>query len=411
MNFLICGKEFVNRRSATNYSVLNTSKTERRNQSGRISMTLLLFLGLFGFLAWAAMFKMDQTVRAQGQIIPSSRTQIIQAADGGVLSKILVQEGQSVVTGQKLAILERDRSNAAFEESRAKDAALAAALVRAKAEAGGHAPVFGPRFKAFPEFVAAQQALYDQRKRSLQEELTTLKDGIDMAQEELRMNEALLKTGDTSRLEVMRAKRQVGELQGKINAIKNKYLQDARQESSKLAEDLSSSRYKLEEKQSILDHTVLTAPVAGIVKYMKVTTIGGVLRAGDELMQISPTKDDMIIEIKVNPVDIGQLKPDLPVAIKLDAFDYSLYGTLHGTLSYISSDTLTEQGGSGQATTYYRAHVRLDADKRKINPKLAEVPLKPGMTATVDIRTDSRSVLEYLAKPIFKAFGGAMNER
>lgn len=379
------------------------------NQSGRVSMTMLLLAGLVIFLLWASLFKIDQTVRAQGQIIPSGRTQIIQAADGGVLSRILVQEGQSVVAGQQLATLERDRSNAAFEESRAKNAALAAALVRAQAEASGQSLKFGQKFREYPEFAAAQQALYEQRRHSLEQELATLKDALNMATEELRMNEALFKTGDISRLEVMRARRQVGELQGKTNATRNKYLQEARQEVTKLAEELSSSRYKLEERESILGHTVLTAPVAGIVKYMKITTIGGVLRAGDELMQISPTQGDMIIEVKVNPADIGQLKTGLPVAIKLDAFDYSVYGSLQGTLSYLSSDTLIEQSGNGQTSTYYRAHVQLDTDKA--NRKLADVPLKPGMTATVDIRTDSRSILHYLAKPVFKAFGGAMNER
>jgi adhesin transport system membrane fusion protein len=244
--------------------------------------------------------------------------------------------------------------------------------------------------------------------------VTARLESLDMAEEELRMNESLLETGDTSRLEVMRAKRQVGELQGKINAVRNKYRQEARQEAIKLVEDLSSSRYKLEERQSVLAHTELTAPVAGIVKYLKITTIGGVLRAGDELMQISPTEGDSVIEIKINPTDIGQLRIGLPVTIKFDAFDYSVYGTQQGTLSYISSDTLTEQGTNGpngQTTTYYRARVSLDADKAKANPKLANVLLKPGMTATVDIRTASRSILQYLAKPVFKAFGGAMNER
>lgn len=374
-------------------------------------MTMLLLIGLIVFLLWAALFEMDETVRAQGQVIPSSRTQIIQAADGGVLSRILVQEGQSVTAGQRIAILERDRANAGFEESRAKVAALNAALLRTQAEAGDRAPQFGQKFKQFPEFVAAQQALYAQRRRGLQQELATLKDGLDMAQEELRMNETLFKTGDTSQIEVMRAKRQVGELQGKVNAVRNKYLQEARAEATKLEEELSSGRYKLEERQSVLDHTELTAPVAGVVKYLKINTIGGVLRAGDELMQISPTDGDMVIEIKVNPVDIGQLKPGLPVTIKLDAFDYSVYGTLQGTLNYISSDTLTEQGGNGQTTNYYRAHVKVDANKTKANPKLSQVPLKPGMTATVDIRTNSRSILQYLAKPVFRAFGGAMNER
>jgi adhesin transport system membrane fusion protein len=376
----------------------------------RLSATNLMFGGLAVFLGWASFSDVDQTVRAQGQVVPLARTQVIQAADGGVLSRILVQEGQSVRAGQPLAELERERSNAAFEERRAHDAALALALVRAKAEASGQAPQFGSQYREYGEFIASQQALYEQKKRSLREESAALQDSLAMAQEELRMNENLFKTGDTSRVEVMRARRQVTELQGRLQAITNKYLQDARQEAAKLADELSSSRYKLEEQKSVLDHTTLNAPVAGIVKYMKVTTIGGVLRPGDELMQISPTDGGMLVEVKVNPSDIGQLKLGLPAFVKLDAFDYSIYGNLAGTLTYISSDTLTEQGANGQAVTFYRARVRIDPHAQD-NPRLAAVALKPGMTATVDLRTASRSVMQYLAKPVFKAFSGALNER
>jgi adhesin transport system membrane fusion protein len=310
-------------------------------------------------------------------------------------------------------VLERERSTAGFDESRAKEAALTAALIRAQAEATERLPEFGPKLDRFPAFVATQRALYEQRKRGLQEELAMLKDALEMAKEELRMNEALLKTGDTSQLEVMRAKRQVGELEGKSNATRNKYLQEARAEATKVSEDLASNRYKLDERQSILGKTVLTAPIAGVVKYLKLTTIGGVLRAGDELMQISPTEGEMVFEVKINPADIGQLSTGLPVSIKLDAFDYSVYGSLEGRLTYLSSDTLVEQGANGQASSYYRAQVRLDTERAKThpNPMLANVALKPGMTATVDIRTGLRSVLKYLAKPVYKAFSGAMNER
>ena len=223
------------------------------------------------------------------------------------------------------------------------------------------------------------------------------------------MNETLLKTGDISRLEVMRAKRQVAELQGRASALRNKVRQEARQEASKLVEELMSSRYKLEERQSILDHTTITAPLDGIVKYLRFNTIGGVLRAGDELMQISPTDGAMVIEIKLNPVDIGLLKLGQPVAIKLDAFDDAVYGSLKGELSYISSDTLSEQTANGQGSNYYRAQVHIHP--QSANAKMAEVALKPGMTVSVDIRTGRRSVLTYIAKPIVKAFSGAMNER
>jgi adhesin transport system membrane fusion protein len=374
-------------------------------QRGFASMTALLLAALVAFVLWAALFEIEQTVRAQGQIIPTARTQVIQSADGGVLEKLLVEEGQSVKAGQELAVMERERSVAGFEESRAKEAALATALARTQAEALDRAPEFGPWLRAYPKIVAVQQALYAQRKRSLEQELSSLQQALEMATEELRMNEALLKNGDTSRLEVMRAKRQAVDIEGKINATRNKYLQDARAEASKLAEDLASNSYKLDERKSVLGHTVLTAPIAGVVKYLKVTTIGGVLRAGDEMMQISPTEG--------NPVDIGQLQLGLPVTIKLDAFDYSVYGSLEGTLVYLSSDTLVEQGANGQSSSYYRAQVKLDADKARShpNPMLAAVVFKPGMTATVDIKTGHRSVLKYLAKPVYKAFGGAMNER
>ena len=151
--------------------------------------------------------------------------------------------------------------------------------------------------------------------------------------------------------------------------------------------------------------------MAGIVKYLKVSTQGGVIRPGDELVQISPTESELIIEVKINPVDIGQLFNGLPVNIKLDAFDSSIFGNLEGELIYLSSDTLTEQGPGGRDNTYYRAHVKVNKDAFEVNPKFAGVDLRPGMTANVDIRTAKRTVLHYLGKPILRAFSGALTER
>ena len=374
-----------------------------------LTTTNVVLLLLVVFLGWAACFELDQTVRAQGKLIPSDHTQIIQVADGGVLSRILVQEGDTVVSGQPLAELEKERANASFTESRAKQASLEIALIRAQAEADQKTPDFGKNYADFPQFQSLQMALYHQRKRSLVQDLESLTDAIDSAQHEYELNKKLFTTGDTSQLEVMRAQRQVTELQGRINSVRNKYLQDARAEAAKVAEELSTNYYRLEERQSVLDHTTITAPVAGIVKYQRVTTIGGVLRQGDELMQISPTDTERVFEVNINPADIGQLKAGLPATIRLDAFDNSIYGVLHGTLLYISSDTLTDQGPNGQANTFYRAKVSLHADKH--NPKLSAAMLKAGMTATVDLKTGGRSVLKYLIKPIYKAFGGALTEK
>ena len=376
-----------------------------------LTTTNVIFLLLLVFLGWASFFELDQAVRAQGKLIPADHTQIIQVADGGVLSRVLVQEGDTVVSGQPLAELEKERANASFTESRAKQASLEIALIRAQAEADQKTPYFGKDYVDFPQFQTLQMAFYNQRKRSLSQDLDNLHETIASAQHELELNKKLFTTGDTSQLEVMRAQRQVTELQGRINAVRNKYLQDARAEAAKIAEDLSTNYYRLEERQSVLDHTTITAPVAGVVKYQRVTTIGGVLRQGDELMQISPTETEPLFEVNINPADIGQLKAGLPATIRLDAFDYSIYGVLHGTLRYISSDTLTEQGPNGQASTFYRAQVSLHADDAKKHPKLTLAMLKPGMTATVDLKTGGRSVLKYLIKPVYKAFGGALTEK
>ena len=380
-----------------------------RMSGPRLSLIAVLAAMLVVFLAWAAWFEIDQTVRAQGSVITSARTQIIQAADGGVLSEILVQEGQEVKAGQKLAMLEKDRSNAAYEESRSKVAALQAGLIRARAESTETKPVFPASVRAYPEFVAAQERLFAQKRESLNDATSALEDALKLAREELVMNQSLLKSGDVSRIEVMRALRQVSDLEARLSETRNKYAQEARQEVTRLEDELSSQRYKLEERRSVLEHTDLIASVAGIVKYLRVNTIGGVLRAGDELMRISPTESDMVIEAKINPVDIGQLELGLPVLVKLDAFDFSVYGMLTGKLTYLSSDTLVEQGANGQTMSYYRAHVRIDANQA--NAMLARVSLKPGMTSTIDIKTRTRSVLRYLLKPVIKTFSGALNER
>jgi adhesin transport system membrane fusion protein len=361
------------------------------------------------FLAWAAWFEIDQTVRAQGTVIPSSRTQIIQAVDGGVLSEILVREGQEVVQGQRLALLEKDRSSAAYEESRSKAAALRAALIRARAESADLKPSFPESLRAFPEFIQAQERLYLQKRTGLEDSVSSLEGVLRLAREELQMTQSLLKSGDVSRIEVMRAMRQVSDAEARLNEVRNKYFQEARSEVARLEDELNSQLHKLKEKRSILDHTELTAPLAGVVKFLRVNTVGGVLRAGDELMQISPTDSELVIEAKVSPADIGQLELGLPVQVKLDAFDFSVFGMLQGKLVYVSSDTLSEQGPEGQPSVFYRAQIRLDS--KQANPRLAGQPLKPGMTAVVDIKTRSRSVLRYLLKPIIRSFSGAMNER
>lgn len=376
-------------------------------------------------MAWANLFELDQTVRSSGQIIASARNQIIQAADGGVLTHLMVSEGEHVRAGQVVAQLETIRSEASFQEVNGKLLALQAALIRAQAEASEQELKFDAKFDPQQKFKLGQQQIYLQKKQSLEDDLTLLRAGLKLSEEELRISQQLFKSGDLSQVEVMKAQRQVHDSQGRINSLRNKYLQDAKQDVIRLEDEISSNRYKLHERQSLLDHSTLTTPVAGIVKILRINTVGGVLRAGDELMHISPTESAQVIEAKINPSDIGELEIGMPVSIKLDAFDYSVYGMLQGTLSYISSDTLSEAGPGGSTQTYYRIQVALDPAQTTLPSKfeshkpvasgpvqrLNTANLKPGMTATLDIRTRTRTVMHYLTKPVQKAFSGALHER
>ena len=392
----------------------------------QLTVTRMLLLGLLLFLAWASLSDMDQTVRSNGQIIAVARNQIIQAADGGVLKQLLVSEGQQVRAGQTLANLETTRSEASYLEIKAKLNALQAGLARAKAESSGETLKFQNDSDSNKAFNAGQEQAYLQKRQGLNDELKILNAGLQLSEAELQMSQSLLKTGDVSQLELMRAQRQVHETQARIGNVKQKYFQEAKQDVIRYAEEISAHQFKLNERKSLLDHSTLTSPVDGIVKVLRINTVGGVLRAGDELMHISPTSGGYIFEAKINPSDIGELRIGLPVSLKFDAFDYSVYGMLQGTLSYISSDTLTESGPNGAVQTYYRVQVQINPDSSKaqlsndsrwfFQPSrnvngLSLNELKPGMTATLDIQTRSRTLLQYLTKPVQKAFSGALHER
>ena len=375
------------------------------------SSTLLwwLILVFAAFVAWASFFEINHAVRTTGQVVSSAHTQLVQVADGGVISGLHVQEGQSVKAGQLLATLEKERAQAGFDEGRARIMALRAALLRLQAEVQGSTPVFGKTFAPYPGIVQAQMGLFQQRLQSMNAEIDSLNDNLQLSKKELDMNQKLFKSGDVSEVDVLRAKRSVSEVEGRMVAVRNKYLQEARTDMTRTEEELASQEHKLSERESVLAHTDLTAPMDGIVKYLRVTTLGGVLRPGDELLQIAPTGDELIIEGKVTPADIGQLKVGQTAQVKIDAFDSSIFGGLQGELSFISPDTLTETAPNGQSMSYFR--VRVKVLPIQSNPKAAQILVKPGMTASLDIMVGERTIMNYLLKPLVKTFSGAMTER
>jgi adhesin transport system membrane fusion protein len=367
-----------------------------------------------GFLLWASWAEIDQITRAPGQVIASSRNQLIQAPDGGVLKELYVKEGAIVKRGQRLATFEKVRAEASYIDAAGKVAGLKATVARLNAEALGGAPDFPLDVNRFPKLKANQLALFAKRQEAIKEEIASLEKSLDLAKQELQMNLPLLKSGDVSRSEVLKLERQVTEIQAQISNRRNKYFQETQTDLAKAQEELESSLQTLAQRNESLGYTEIHSPMDGIVRNVRLTTRGAVAKAADELMQIVPVDDDLLFEAKVKPSDIAFIKPGLPSNVKLDAYDYTVYGSLNGEVTYISADTLSEDNRAADQP-YYRVHIKTrgrDLPGAKAGVRRNErIEITPGMTATIEIKTGSNTVLRYLVKPIIRTMSQSFNER
>lgn len=375
-----------------------------------------LRLGIWGgtlalalFVAWAAFARVDQLTRGQGQIIASSRTQVIQSLEGGVLDTLLVREGDEVQRGQKLATLERTKTETSYRETHARLGALSSAASRLQSEVFGTPLRFGAETQSYPEFRANQSALLRKRSDAVEQEIAALRRMHAIARRELDMTEPLLQSGDVSMADVLRLQRQMAELEGQMTNRRNKFQQDSQTELTRTEEDLTGVRQTLLQRQDQLANTVMTAPVRGKVKNVRVTTRGGVLRPGDELMQIVPLDDALLVEARVKPADVAFLRVGQEVNVKIDAYDYTVYGSLKGQLTFISADTLSEDTRQGEPA-YYR--IQVQAETQRFDRQMHEsIQLQPGMTATVEVKNGSNTVLNYLLKPLIKTLNQSLSER
>ena len=373
---------------------------------------LVLWTTLFSlciFVVWANWAVIDQITRAPGAVIPSSKTQVIQSLDGGTIKDLPVSEGDTVSAGQVLVRFDKTRFEASFLEAKAKQAALLATVARLEAEVMGTPLVFPASLSPYPEFRMSQTQLYMKRQSALREEVAAIEDQLRITQEELGMTEPLLKTGDVSKTEVLRLHRQVSELRSQITNKRNRYFQDAQTELNKAQEDRAGVEQTMAQRRDQLSLTELRAPLKGIVKNVRITTVGGVIRPGEEVMQIVPVEEDLLIQAKVSPADIAFLRIGQDVRVKIDAYDYTIYGDLPGKLEYLSADTLSEDLRQGEVP-YYRARIRTIG--RQFSGKPDEtLDILPGMTAMIEVQTGQRTVWQYLLKPIIKTLSQSLGER
>ncbi len=367
------------------------------------------FLCLSAFLIWAYFADLDQITRAPGSVVSSSRSQIVQSQEGGIIQELKVRDGDVVERDDILVVLDSTRLEAAYLETRARAASLATTVARLQAEALGKEPVFAAQTNDYPEFRVLQLDLMKKRRAVIDEDILAMQEMMEIIKKELDMTRPLLKSGDVSATEILRLERQMSDAKSQITNKRNKYFQDTQAELSKAREEYESVQQLLAQRKNQLDQTKLRAPLHGVVKNVRITTRGGVIRPSEEVMQIVPLEDDLIVEAKVSPMDIGFIKPGLQATVKIDAYDYTIYGDLPGKLTYISADTLSEDLRQGEQP-YYRVRVRTMGRKFS-GAREKDLEIQPGMTATVEIKTGSNTVLNYLIKPIVKTLQLALKER
>lgn len=382
-------------------------------QRFRLSHTIVLTIGLLiiASITWARWAELDQITRAPGTVIPVGRVQIVQSVNGGEIARINVREGDQVRRGQVLVVLSKVREAAAVEEAQGKVAALLSQRTRIDAELFDKPLVFPAEARAYSDFVRNQTQLYQRRREALAAELASLAEMKALLKQELDLNLPLLKTGDVARVEVIRMERSIVDVEGQMSTIRQRYIQELQTELARTEEELVTAQQVLAQRNDALKVTELVAPTDGIVKNVRLTTVGGVLRAGDEVLQIVPTGEVLVVEAKVPPRDIAFVKAGQSASIKFDAYDYSTYGPASGKVTYISPDTLREEGADGKQEVYYR--VSLDVDVSGMRPKEPgeKIVIQPGMTIIAEIKTGKNTVFDYLTKPITKTFSESLQEK
>lgn len=419
----------------------------------RVSAHLILLVVIVFFVLaglWASRADLDQVATGSGRVIPSGQVQIVQNLEGGILANIEVAQGDKVDSGQILLTIDDTQASSQLRGDRARELALVAVISRLEAEKEGRAPAFPEEISTErPDLVQAETALFQARQtelqsalevlrrqrqqrvqelRELEARITQLVGSLDKIREEVAILGPLVEQGVSARIELIRLERQENDIAGELETTRQAIPRvraalnevDSRMgerraafqtmvaaELASAGGELASIREAVTSAADRVRRTDVRSPVDGVVKQVLVNTVGGVVQPGQNLVEIVPLEDNLLVETKIRPADIAFLRPELPAKVKFTAYDFAVYGGLDGTVENISVDTITDPVNG---ETYYQARVRT-ARNFLVGEEGETLPIIPGMVAEVDILTGKKTVLEYLLNPILRAKEKAFRER
>ena len=405
----------------------------------------LAAVALFIMLIWAAFASIDEVTRGEARVVPTSQLQIVQSVDGGVVTELLVKEGQTVEAGQMLLKIDPTRFVSSMLESRSAQLAMQAKVLRLQALTRGTA--FSPPAeltREVPDVVAQETRLYESRRAEInaqisiaqnqlgqrQQELNEVRArreqaerGLELMTRELNATRPMIASGAVSEVEVFRLEREVARLRGdreqataQIARVQSAILEATRKieevqltSRNQMSGELSETMSKLASLsqgglalQDKVKHADIKSPMRGIVKRLLVNTVGAVVQPGKEVVEVVPLDEALILEVQITPKDIGFLRPGQEATVKFTAYDFSIYGGLSADVIQIGADSVLDEKGNA----FY--HIRVRTRKASLGTGL---PIIPGMVAQVDILTGKKTILSYLLKPVLRAKANAMTER
>lgn len=426
---------------------LSSAVLQKNSRASRI-IIWTIFVSVFWLIGWAYFAEIDELARGTGKVIPSKQVQVIQNLEGGIVSEILVDEGEIVEKGQVLLKIDDTSFSSSYEENNLRFLELKANAMRLKAEATGTVCQLETVLeKGIEPFMEHERTLYELNQKQLAKKLDILKEQIKQREhdliearskyeqlqddyvlisQEVKITEPLVEKGIVSQVEFLQLSRQASGIRGEMNSVKlsiprtqstideakNKMAEAALDFRHKAKEELNkveAEMARIQESSGALEdrvkRTLVRSPVKGVVQRLLVNTVNGVIQPGMDIVEIIPMNDTLLIETKIKPSDIAYLYPGQKAMVKFTAYDFSIYGSLEGKVTLISADTITDEEGN----TFYLVRIKTDKNNLEFEGKQHDILV--GMIANVDIITGKKSVLDFILKPILKVHQAALRER
>lgn len=374
--------------------------TAKRRGSSRLVWILSAFF--FAFAVWAKNAPLDEIVRGAGVMVPSSNAQVVQSLEGGILNEINVREGDRVSAGQVLAKLNETRYRAEVGDFESQIRAITARLARLEAELDRVESFQLPKVIAVadPLLAVSEEQLFQARMLQFHSELADAEEQLLLRSDKVQLMTRMVKQGAMPEIDLINEKLAESDARAGRDRILSEFQLQRSEEISTLVAEMSRLEAQVEQSRDQLARSRLVSPSDGIINTIYTTTIGGVVQPGEPIFEVTPLDDEMLVEVKIQPKDIAFVAKDMATTVKLSAYDYTIYGSLSGRIAQISADTFEDES-SPDGQPYYK--VLISVDDYAFPEHEEKVEIRPGMLADAEVHVGSKTVLQYLIKPLVKS--------